>query len=111
LGYSDHRVDRGRWHYLVFVEGNMTDSRSQPTTEQPPERRGTYTLIKVTDLEAMKKAIRGLCIELEGVWDAFEYGLRAEISNTNYMLIRQKIEDARAALPQSSGLARAEKES
>lgn len=48
--------------------------------------------------EAMRKAIRGLCIELEGVWDAFEYGLRAEISNTNYVLIRDKIEEARHAL-------------
>lgn len=38
------------------------DSHCQPTTEQPPEQRGTYTLIKVTDLAAMNARIE----ELEG---------------------------------------------
>jgi len=44
----------------------MSDFRSQPNSETAPaERRGTYTLIKVTELAALKSRIQELEAALE----------------------------------------------
>lgn len=37
------------------------------------------------------KEIRSLVNEIAGVWDAFEIGIRQEISNTNYTCVREKL--------------------
>lgn len=59
--------------------------------------------------DAPNRAILSLITEVEGLWDAFEYGLRAEISNTNYAVVREKLDAAREALrPASSSPAAVE---
>lgn len=37
------------------------------------------------------KEIRSLINEIAGVWNAFEHGIRQEISNTNYAIVREKL--------------------
>ena len=43
---------------------------------------------------ALRKALKSLANEIHGLWDAFEHGLRAEISNTNYAVVRDKLAEA-----------------
>jgi hypothetical protein len=47
---------------------------------------------------ALRKALKSLTNEIHGLWDAFEYGLRAEISNTNYAVVRDKLAEAEQVL-------------
>ncbi len=49
------------------------------------------------------KEIRSLVNEIAGIWDAFELGLRQEISNTNYIVVREKLTavETLLAAPQS----------
>lgn len=53
---------------------------------------------------ATTKPIRSLINEIHGVWDAFEIGLRQEISNTNYAVVKQKLAEAELALQTLSAL-------
>jgi len=44
------------------------------------------------------KPIHSLINEVAGIWDAFEIGLRQEISNTNYAVVKQKLTEAELAV-------------
>jgi hypothetical protein len=44
------------------------------------------------------KTIKSFINEVAGVWDAFDHGIRAEISNTNYAVVYEKLTAAEAAL-------------
>jgi hypothetical protein len=49
------------------------------------------------------KALKSLTNEMAGIWNAFEYGLRNEISNTNYAVAREKIAEAERVLGHVGG--------
>ena len=53
--------------------------------------------------ERLVKALKSLTNEIAGIWDAFEYGLRHEISNTNYAVVRNKITAAERVLAAVGG--------
>lgn len=46
----------------------------------------------------MLAALRSLRNEITGVWGAFEHEIRASISNTNYQVMRDKLDAANAAI-------------
>lgn len=48
--------------------------------------------------ERLVKALKSLTNEVNGIWDAFEYGIRQEISNTNYAVVLDKLKEAQRAL-------------
>lgn len=48
--------------------------------------------------DALVKALKSLTNEMSGIWEVFEYGLRNEISNTNYAVAREKIVEAEQVL-------------
>jgi hypothetical protein len=52
------------------------------------------------------REIRSFVNEVAGVWDAFEHGLRQEISNTNYACVREKLTAVETILaaPQSQAV-------
>ena len=50
------------------------------------------------DTRLALKAIKSALNEVYGVWGAFEISLRQEISNTNYAVVREKLDAAERAL-------------
>jgi len=48
--------------------------------------------------ETLIRALKRLTNEVAGIWDAFEIGIRQEISNTNYAVVRDKLVEAESVL-------------
>jgi hypothetical protein len=50
----------------------------------------------MTDI--LLEALKNLYNEVAGTWSAFEHGIRAEISNTNYACVKARLDEAKSAL-------------
>jgi hypothetical protein len=55
-----------------------------------------------TRCSPLREALKNLHNEVAGTWSAFEPALRADISNTNYACVQLRLDEAKAALSESS---------
>lgn len=49
------------------------------------------------------KALKSLVSDVAGSWTAFEVALRQDISNTNYQVVREKLQAAEAVISKAEG--------
>lgn len=96
------------WGAMFDAAPNVDDCE---TTRNPPQAETAASFIERTmgstepqavpaseDVRTAHKAIKSALNEVYGVWDAFEFGIRQEISNTNYAVVREKLDAAERAL-------------
>jgi hypothetical protein len=79
------------WATLHPTEMDAND----PTRAQA---NAAFIVKAVNSHDALVKALKSLTNEMAGIWDAFEYGLRTENSNTNYAVAREKLAEAEQVL-------------
>jgi len=94
-GHMEWSEERHAAEYRDAADAVLFLARSAQPTQAPA----------VTN-DRWPKEIRSLVNEIAGIWDAFEIGLRQEISNTNYACVREKLTAvetllATPALPQA----------
>ena len=84
---------------LIFLKD---DNEQTCHVEGPDAKAMAQQIVKAVNrdhhFEALAKALESLTNEVSGVWEAFEYGIRQEISNTNYAIVREKLAEADQAL-------------
>ena len=79
------------------LDGSVTKQYAAELGRQVDELEAENAKLR-GQLVSAKRALKRLTNEVAGVWDAFEIGIRQEISNTNYAVVREKITEAESVL-------------